>query len=89
MIINVGEGWRITSDTSCWQVERKKGKNKDGSDRWSPVTYHVDFKGALVALAERKVRQIDSDVPEEIKKALDEIKREVISSAEVFAILSA
>jgi hypothetical protein len=69
-------------------VEHLKGTRKDGSERWEPVSYHCGFKSALVSLAEYRIRCIDSSAPEEIIRALEEIKREVISSAEVFRNLA-
>ena len=84
MIIPVNKKWRITSNTHCWQVERLKGKQKDGSDRWEPITYHVDFKGAITTLAERRIRLIDSSIPEEIRSAIREIRDEAIAAIKIF-----
>lgn len=67
------------------QVEKRKSDRRDGSERWEPLTYHVDFKSALVSLAEYRVRTIaDSASVDEIESTLREIKAEVVSSAEVF-----
>ena len=85
MIIRVDKNYRITSNPTCWQVEKRKSDRKDGSERWESLTYHVDFKSALVSLAEYRIRTIDnSEILDEIQSTLREIKVEVISRAEVF-----
>ena len=84
MIIPVNKQWRITSNAHCYQVEQYEGKRNDGRERWQPVTFHSDFKGALSALAERRTRLIDSSVPNEIIAAIQKIRDEVISSADLF-----
>jgi hypothetical protein len=63
---------------------RVKGTRKDGCERWEALSSHADSKSALVSLAEYRVRCIGSSAPEQIIRAIEEIKREVISSAEVF-----
>ena len=89
MIIEVNSEYRITSNPTCWQVEKRKSDRKDGTERWEPLTYHVDFKSALVSLAEYRIRTIaDSAAVDEIKSTLKEIRTEVISSAEVFTDLA-
>ena len=89
MIIEINNNYRITSNPTCWQVEKRKSERKDRSERWEPLTYHVDFKSALVSLAEYRIRTIDnSEILDEIKSALKEIKAEVISSAEMFRELA-
>jgi hypothetical protein len=88
MIIEVNKNYRITSNPTCWQVEKRKSDRKDGTERWEPLTYHVDFKNALVSLVEYRIRTIeDNACVDEIKSTLKEIKAEVISSVEVFTDL--
>jgi hypothetical protein len=88
MIIEVNSEYRITSNPTCWQVEQRKSDRKDGTERWEPLTHHVDFKSALVSLADYQIRLIDSSIPDEIKSAIGEIKDEVLSAAEVFRELA-
>ena len=86
MVIEVCDGWRITSNVHCWQVERLKGVDKNGEERWRPETYHVDFEGALGELANRRVRLIKSSVPGEILEAIAMIREDVRRVSEVFSI---
>ena len=89
MIIPVNDKYRITSNPTCWQVEQYRGSKKDRGEYWEPLSYHVDFKSALVSLAELRIRLIDSCVPDEIIAAIKKIRDEVISSSEVFKKLVA
>ena len=85
MIIEVNSEYRITSSPTCWQVEKRKSDRKDGTERWEPLTYHVDFKSALVSLAEYRIRTIaDSATVDEIKATLRTIRDECVSASEVF-----
>jgi len=84
MVIPVNNDWHISSTPTCWQVEKYKGKRKDGSERWEPHIFCVDFKNALVALAELQIRLIDTSVPDEIKSAIRQIRDECVSASEVF-----
>ena len=89
MVIRVNDSWRITSNATCWQVEARKSDRKDGSERWEPLTYHVDFENALVSLVEYRIRSItDSASVDEIQASLGEIKCECVSAAEVFRELA-
>ncbi len=89
MIIRVNDRYRIVSASTCWQVEQRKSDRRDGSERWEPLTYHVDFENALVSLAEYRIRSItDSATADEIKVALRQIRDECISAAEVFRELA-
>ena len=89
MIIEVNSEYRITSNPTCWQVEKRKSDRKDGTERWEPLTYHVDFKNALVSLAEYQIRTIeDSATVDEINNTLMAIKGEVLSAAQVFLELA-
>jgi len=89
MIIRVNAKWRIVSTSTCWQVEARKSERKDGSERWEPLTYHADFRSALVSLAEYQVRTIeDSATVEEVKASLKEIKGECVTASEVFRELA-
>jgi hypothetical protein len=89
MIIEVNSEYRITSSPTCWQIEQRKSDRKDGTERWEPLTYHVDFKSALVSLAEYRIQIIaDSATVDKIKSALKEIKSECLSAAEVFRELA-
>lgn len=89
MIIEVNSEYRITSSSNCWQIEQRKSDRKDGAERWDPLTYHVDFKSALVSLAEYKIRTIaDSATTDEIKATLRTIRGECITASKVFRELS-
>ena len=89
MIIEVNSEYRITSSPTCWQIEQRKSDRKDGTERWEPLTYHVDFKSALVSLAEYQIRTVaDSASLDEIKATLRTIRDECVSAAEVFKELS-
>jgi hypothetical protein len=89
MIIEVNSEYRIASNPTCWQVEKRKSDRKDGTERWEPLTYHSEFRSVLVSLAEYRIRIIeDSATVDEIRSTLKEIKAEVISSAEVFTDLA-
>lgn len=65
-------------------MEKRKGKTKEGEDRWEPILFHTDLKSALVSLTELQIRLIDSSVPEEIIASIARIKDEVISSMDTF-----
>jgi len=89
MVIRVNDSWRITSNATCWQVEARKSDRKDGSERWEPLTYHVDFENALVSLAEYRIRSIaDSATTDEIKATLRTIRDECVTASKVFQELS-
>lgn len=87
-VILVNDQYRITSNRSAWQVEKHRGVNEDGSDRWEPISYHIDFASSLNALAELRIRLIDASVPEEIMLALKEIRNEVAAAASLFGRLN-
>ena len=85
MIIRVSDKYRIASTPASWQVEKRHTNRKDGSERWEPLTYHVDFRSALVSLAEYQIRTIeDSATVDEIKASLREIKSECVTACNVF-----
>jgi hypothetical protein len=48
----------------------RKGKCRDGSEKWEAHYFCVDVKNALVALVKLRMRLIDSSVPDEIKAAI-------------------
>jgi len=83
MVIPVTENYRITSDSLSWNIEKRRGM-RNGLDRWEPCGFYIDFRAALVALAERRVREIPSAVPDEICKALAEIKESVVDTSAMF-----
>jgi hypothetical protein len=64
-------------------MEKHRGKHG-----WRPLYYCVDFEGALVALAEVRIRLIDSSVFDEIKAELAVIRDECVSASKVFLELS-
>ena len=80
MIIPINDKWRIASTPTCYQVEKRTANRKSGSERWEPIYFCVDFENALVALAELRIRLIDSSVTEEIKAAIREIRDECIGN---------
>ena len=84
MVIRVNSDYRIASNATCWQIERYHGRRKDGTARWEPLSYHVDFNSALVALAELRIRLIDTSVPDEIMAAIQAIKEEAFSTLDLF-----
>ena len=88
MVVEVNDTYRISSDRNCWTVQRYSGKRKDGKDEWESLYYCADFQSALTALAELRIRLIDSSVPEEIKTAIREVRDECITAAEVFIELA-
>ena len=89
MVIRVNDSWRITSNATCWQVEARKSDRKDGSERWESLYYHAEFEGALLSVAEVRIRLIpDSATVDEIRASLKEIKAECITAAKVFQELS-
>jgi hypothetical protein len=66
-------------------VEKRHTQRKDGSERWESLTYHADFKSALVSLAEYQIRSIeDSASVAEIKARFKEIRDECVAASEVF-----
>ena len=77
MMVEVCEGWRITSDDRQWVVEHfshvaKTGK-RAGEDIWKPVYYYPTFEMAVAGLSERLQRDISGDVPQDIVKELQRI----------------
>jgi hypothetical protein len=84
----VNKQYRITSDSSCWTVQRYTGKRKDGKEDWDSLYHCADFRNALVALAELQMRLIDSSVPKEIKTAIRKIRDECVTAAKVFRELA-
>jgi hypothetical protein len=87
MVIPVNKKYRITSDSRCWQVQKRKADRKD-AERWDPIYFCVDFENALVSLAELRIRLIDSSVLEEIKAAIRDIRDECVTAAEMFRELA-
>ena len=84
MIIRVNDKYRITSNSNCWQVEKRKSDRKNGSERWQPLYYHADLEGALVSLAELQIRLIpDGATVEEIKARLGEIRDECVTASKL------
>ena len=89
MIIEVNKNYRITSNPTCWQVEKRKSDRKDGTERWEPLTYRSEFRSALVSLAEYRIRTIeDSATVDEIRATLRTIRDQCVTAAEVFRELS-
>ena len=88
MVVATNDTYRISSDRNCWTVQRYSGKRKDGKDEWESLYYCADFQSALTALAELRIRLIDSSVPDEIKATLREIKSECLTAAEAFKELA-
>lgn len=88
MVVAVNDTHRISSDRNSWTVQRYAGKRKDGKDEWESLYYCVDFRSALTALAELRIRLIGSSIPDEIKTAIREIRDECITAAEVFKELA-
>ena len=85
MIIEVNSEYRITSNPTCWQVEKRKSDRKDGTERWEPLTYHSEFRSALVSLAEYRIRTIaDSANVAEIRVILKNIRDECVTASKVF-----
>ncbi len=89
MVISVNKQYRITSDSSCWTVQRYAGKRKDGEDEWQGLYYCVDFESALVSLAEYRIRTIaDSATVDEIRATLRTIRDECLTAVDVFRKLA-
>ncbi len=85
MIIPVGEGYRIESDAYCWMVQQYKGIRRDtDKERWKTLAYCEEFENALVELSKRRIRLIDSVVPDEIIASIKEIKQEAIEALDLF-----
>ncbi len=85
MIISVNEQYRIESDPYCWMVQEYKGIRRDtDKERWKTLAYCVEFENALVELSKRRIRLIDSVVPDEIIAAIKKIKREAIRALNLF-----
>lgn len=86
MVITLNKKYRITSNRHCWQLEQYMGKRKSGEERWEPVTYHVDFDGALKEAFDLQVRLIDSSDPQEILECINTIRAEILDSVGVFKL---
>jgi hypothetical protein len=50
-----------------WVFINHKGKRRDSSERWEAHYFCVDFKNAIVALAELRMPLIHSSVPDELR----------------------
>ena len=77
MIINVNEGYRISSDESQWIVQRKSVNKKNGNINWKNLTYHSEFGRAVDSLLQRQIRMINGDDVYLISKKIDEISNEL------------
>lgn len=86
MIINIGNKYRIKSDSVQWTAQEYGGKDKKGKDTWTNLGYYTDFSACLRGLTERRIRLVDSDVPEKILDAIETIKRESQYAARTFTI---
>ena len=86
MVIRVNDTYRIESDSRSWVVQRFRGVREDTSkEDWRPVTYHVDFRSALVSLAEYRIRAIDNQATvDEIRETLRVIRKEALTAADIF-----
>ncbi len=85
MIISVNKQYRIESDPHCWIVQESKGLRRDtDKQRWKTLAYCVEFEKALVELSKRRIRLIDSVVPDEIIASIKEIKQEAIEALDLF-----
>jgi len=61
---------KVISSGEWWVFINHKGKRRDGSERREAHYFCMDFKNAIVAPAELRIRLIDSSMPEEIKVAI-------------------
>lgn len=89
MVIRVNEKYRIVSDPHCWIVQEYTGQDTNGQERWKYLTYHTDLEAAMVSLFKRRVRLIDSSVPDEILAALKQIHEETREVLKKFSELPA
>ena len=78
MIIQINDKWRVRSDSRQWIVQSKKEKE------WTNKGYYTNFLNALTALSEKRIRLIDSAVPNKILAAIEDIKRESSFAASTF-----
>ena len=78
---HVGADWRIHGDTNQWIVQRRRFVK--GEDKWDGVSYHRSVQDAVMALAQRRMRDLEGVYRAEalapICQATDKIKRDIES----------
>jgi len=73
MIIPIDDKYRISSDTNCWRIEQFKPASKNTEERWTPKTYHTDFKDAKKALTKQLVREIETSTLADALEAVENL----------------
>ncbi len=79
MIIHINPDWRIRSDPLNWIIEkRRKGGAKE---RWNAMGYYGDLDGAVLGLAQRRLRVMEGTYHAEavapLCRALAGLEREI------------
>ena len=59
MTIEINANWRIRADPYQWIVE--KSRTKSGLKGWEGIAYWHDLSEAAIWLAERQLRDLDTD----------------------------
>ncbi len=82
MIIYINENWRIATDPSNWIIQKRNGWYKDKKSgeklpKWDSIRFPSTLPSALNQLFELRVREIESDVPEEIIRQGKKIASEI------------
>ncbi len=84
MIIRVNSDWRIASDPLQWRVQKRRAVN--GQDKWESLTFHKSLDKACLSLAQRQLRDLDTDYRcEELIgfcRAVDKLESEIKTALE-------
>ena len=79
MIVHINRDWRIATDPHQWLVQKRRAVN--GQDKWGSLTYHKTLDKACLSLAQRQLRDLDTDYwCEELIgfcRAVDSLKSEI------------
>lgn len=84
MNIPLNADWRITSSPHEWAVQKRRVVK--GRDIWKSQTYHKTFDKACLSLAQRQLRDLDTDYRTEdligFCAAVDSLKDAILAALE-------
>jgi len=71
MILPFSDKWRIQSDQLNWKVQKLAGS------QWKNLGYYSDVKGAINGLAERQIREMNTETLEDALVEIENLSRNI------------
>lgn len=77
MIKLFGEEFAIDSDKYQWRVLKRRGKDKDGKDIYTPEMYYTTFQGVVKGLLQNRMKDSEYESVEDLANRVEEIYAEI------------